>query len=155
MDSLLIPALNCLYYQFADHLVDAYSRHEDDRYQKLRTLLAVTFFHELVHAWVFLLLGSVSEDSVKMGTSVEHKTPWDNTDELGDGTGESGYFIEGEIFGATLDWKPWFQPIGHNTLVRAPYITQYCKAPHFPSGPWSYLLTSMDSNRHRTRNSFA
>lgn len=30
MDSLLIPALNC--YQFADHLVDAYNRHEDDRY---------------------------------------------------------------------------------------------------------------------------
>lgn len=70
--------------------------------------IATSLFHELCHGWVFFLMGPVTNESLLLGTPPEFNAAWDQADELGSevGEGESGFYIESLVFGATLDLDP-------------------------------------------------
>ena len=81
--------------------------------------LGVSFFHELVHAWVYFLAGPVTEDSHKARTPPEYKAAWEETDELVADVGESGDYFEGLILGASVGLDPYPKPLGEKQKVRA------------------------------------
>ncbi|KAH8782651.1 hypothetical protein F5883DRAFT_636935 [Diaporthe sp. PMI_573] len=89
--------------QLVSNIKDAFAKHEEDRYQELRMVLAVTFFHELTHGFVNFLIGDIGKASVR--TPPDCSAIWEDVATVLNG--ESGYFVEGEVAGGSLEIRPF------------------------------------------------
>jgi len=66
-------------------------------------VLAVTFFHELTHGFVNFLIGDIGKASVR--TPPDCSAIWEDVATVLNG--ESGYFVEGEVAGGSLEIRPF------------------------------------------------
>jgi len=80
---------------------------------------AACIFHELVHGFVFSIMGPYSDGMEKVGTPPEFRAAWSQGDELDleAAMGESGFYMEDIIFGGTVEMSPWLQPLAAKSAV--------------------------------------
>ncbi|KAH8742239.1 hypothetical protein F5883DRAFT_656930 [Diaporthe sp. PMI_573] len=101
-------------------------KHEDNRYQGLRMLGAACIFHELVHGFVFSIMGPYSDGMEKVGTPPEFRAAWSQGDELDleAAMGESGFYMEDIIFGGTVEMSPWLQPLAAKSASKLTCVNE-------------------------------
>lgn len=84
--------------------------------------LAVSFFHEFAHGWVFYLRGPTAlKGSELVGTppTLNSHHALGNKEQIEEGVaGESGFYLEDQCFGGTLELVPFLEPIGSNIKTK-------------------------------------
>lgn len=74
-------------------------RDQNDRYQTLRFIVSITWFHEFCHAFVTFLAGNRYVDTPPDITNPSFTSP-------GDVVGESGFWTETRVFGGCAMMTP-------------------------------------------------
>ena len=74
-------------------------REQNDRWQTLRFVVSITWFHELCHAFVTFLAGNDYVDTPPEVTNPAFTSP-------DDAAGESGFWTETRVFGGCALMRP-------------------------------------------------
>lgn len=85
---------------------------QDDRWQTLRFITSITWFHEFAHSFVTYLAGNAYADTPPTATNAALTDP-------GDIVGESGFWLETQIFGGCAMLEP-YMPSGDPNEVGLP-----------------------------------